>query len=167
MFIELFRFTLFEEFLIYSCTCINVGVGIGTGFLFLYLLGYKLHQCIKQKQERVRKKKLLRQNGGLLLQEKMSRYGNREKVELFRQRSWREQQITATIVGFLVRLGMAPFIKGCCQMVPSLRLRSREILCETRLRHSLTKWLFYPKLTTGTSLTPGVLPGDRVPIASV
>ncbi|KAK4254041.1 hypothetical protein QN277_009473 [Acacia crassicarpa] len=61
----------------------SIGVGTGAGFLCLFILGYKLHQFIKQKQEKIRKEKLFRQNGGLLLQEKMSNYGNRESTKLF------------------------------------------------------------------------------------
>ncbi|XP_054790568.1 LOW QUALITY PROTEIN: wall-associated receptor kinase-like 22 [Prosopis cineraria] len=61
----------------------SLGVGIGSSFLCLFLLGYKLHQYQKQKQERVRKEKLFKQNGGLLLQEKMSCNGNSEKAKLF------------------------------------------------------------------------------------
>ncbi|XP_054790862.1 wall-associated receptor kinase-like 22 [Prosopis cineraria] len=61
----------------------SVGLGAGAGFLTLFILGYKLHQWLKQKRERVRKEKLFRQNGGLLLQEKISSYGRREKEKHF------------------------------------------------------------------------------------
>ncbi|XP_058737422.1 wall-associated receptor kinase-like 2 [Vicia villosa] len=59
------------------------GIGIGTGFLCLFLLGYKLYQCIMKKRERIRKEKLFGQNGGYLLQEKLSSYGNGEMAKLF------------------------------------------------------------------------------------
>ncbi|XP_028794420.1 wall-associated receptor kinase-like 22 [Neltuma alba] len=61
----------------------SLGVGVGVGLLSLFLLGRKLYQCLKQKQERARKEKLFKQNGGLLLQEKMSCYENGDKARLF------------------------------------------------------------------------------------
>ncbi|WJX77208.1 hypothetical protein P8452_60536 [Trifolium repens] len=60
-----------------------LGVGIGAGFLILFLLGYKLYQYIKKRRARIRKEKLFRQNGGYLLQEKLSSYGNGEMAKLF------------------------------------------------------------------------------------
>ncbi|CAI8613221.1 unnamed protein product [Vicia faba] len=59
------------------------GIGIGTGFLCLFLLGYRLYQCITIKRERIRKERLFCQNGGYLLQEKLSSYGNGEMAKLF------------------------------------------------------------------------------------
>ncbi|CAL5192749.1 unnamed protein product [Lathyrus oleraceus] len=59
------------------------GIGIGTGFLCLFLLSYKLYQCIKKKRERIQKERLFRQNGGYLLQEKLSSHGNGEMAKLF------------------------------------------------------------------------------------
>ncbi|KAK4254042.1 hypothetical protein QN277_009474 [Acacia crassicarpa] len=61
----------------------SLGVGVGVGLLSLFLLGHKLYQYLRQKQERVRKEKLFKQNGGHLLQEKMSCYGNGDKARLF------------------------------------------------------------------------------------
>ncbi|XP_061360154.1 wall-associated receptor kinase-like 2 [Gastrolobium bilobum] len=61
----------------------SLGVGIGAGFLCLFLLGYRLYRCIQIKGQRIRKEKLFRKNGGYLLQEKFSSYGNGEKAKLF------------------------------------------------------------------------------------
>ena len=63
--------------------CVFAGVGIGVGFLCLFLLCYKLYQYIQKKRERIHKEKLFRQNGGHLLQEKISSYGNVQNVKLF------------------------------------------------------------------------------------
>ncbi|QHO08804.1 hypothetical protein HN51_067393 [Arachis hypogaea] len=49
-----------------------IGVSIGVGFLCFFLLGYKLYQYIQKKRERIHKEKLFKQNGGYLLQEKVS-----------------------------------------------------------------------------------------------
>ncbi|KAG4925643.1 hypothetical protein AAZX31_18G220200 [Glycine max] len=61
----------------------GLGVGIGAGFLCLFLLGYKSYQYIQKKRETILKEKLFRQNGGYLLQEKLSSYGNGEMAKLF------------------------------------------------------------------------------------
>ncbi|CAI8613222.1 unnamed protein product [Vicia faba] len=60
-----------------------LGVGIGAAFLILFLLGYKLYQYIQKRRVTIRKEKLFRQNGGYLLQEKLSSYGNGEMAKLF------------------------------------------------------------------------------------
>ncbi|CAK8542470.1 unnamed protein product [Lathyrus sativus] len=60
-----------------------LGVGIGALFLILFLLGYKLYQYIQKRRASIRKEKLFRQNGGYLLQEKLSSYGNGEMANLF------------------------------------------------------------------------------------
>lgn len=60
-----------------------LGVGIGAGFLVLFLLCYRLYQYIKKRGASIRKEKLFRQNGGYLLQEKLSSYGNGEMAKLF------------------------------------------------------------------------------------
>lgn len=59
------------------------GMGIGTVFLCLFLLSYKLYQHIKKRRASTHKEKLFRQNGGYLLQEKLSSYGNGEMAKLF------------------------------------------------------------------------------------
>ncbi|KAK7295155.1 hypothetical protein RJT34_18060 [Clitoria ternatea] len=61
----------------------GLGVGIGVAFLCLFLSGYKLYQCIQKRREGIHKEKLFRQNGGYLLQEKLSSYGNGEMARLF------------------------------------------------------------------------------------
>ena len=53
------------------------------GFLCLFLLGYKLYQFLKKRKYRIHKEKLFNQNGGLLLQEKLSSYGGIEKAKIF------------------------------------------------------------------------------------
>ncbi|KAK7394696.1 hypothetical protein VNO78_15231 [Psophocarpus tetragonolobus] len=62
----------------------GLGVGIGVGFLCLFLLGHKSYQHIRKKRTSIRKEKLFRQNGGYLLQEKLSLYGNGEMAKLFK-----------------------------------------------------------------------------------
>ncbi|KAB1206392.1 Wall-associated receptor kinase-like 2 [Morella rubra] len=62
---------------------VSAGVGIGMGFLFLVLSGYLLYQFQKKRRYRIRKKKLFKQNGGFLLQERFSSYGSSEKAKIF------------------------------------------------------------------------------------
>ncbi|KAM4082186.1 hypothetical protein ACJW30_11G151800 [Castanea mollissima] len=60
-----------------------LGIGIGMVFLCLFLLGYKLYQFLKKRKHRIHKEKLFKQNGGFLLQEKLSTYGSSEKAKIF------------------------------------------------------------------------------------
>ncbi|MED6158495.1 hypothetical protein PIB30_033314 [Stylosanthes scabra] len=65
---------------------LSIGVGIGVGFLCFFLLGYKLYQYIQKKRERIHKEKLFKQNGGHLLQEKVSSShgnGSQKIIKLF------------------------------------------------------------------------------------
>ncbi|KAK9292392.1 hypothetical protein L1049_020359 [Liquidambar formosana] len=55
-------------------------VGIGIGFLFLVFLAY---HYLKKRKYTIRKQKLFKQNGGLLLQERFSSYGRGEKAKIF------------------------------------------------------------------------------------
>ncbi|KAF3452424.1 hypothetical protein FNV43_RR02857 [Rhamnella rubrinervis] len=60
-----------------------LGVGIGIVFLCLFLLGYKLYKWLKKRRIRIRKEGFFKQNGGFLLQEKLSSIGNNERGKLF------------------------------------------------------------------------------------
>jgi serine/threonine protein kinase len=53
------------------------------GFLCLLLVGYKIYLLLKKRQYRIHKEKLFDQNGGFLLQEKLSSYGSTEKAKIF------------------------------------------------------------------------------------
>ncbi|POO03013.1 LysM receptor kinase [Trema orientale] len=60
-----------------------LGLGIGFALLCLFLSSYKLHQFLKRRRIRIRKERLFKQNGGLLLQEKLSFHGGSEKAKIF------------------------------------------------------------------------------------
>ncbi|KAJ9169281.1 hypothetical protein P3X46_017488 [Hevea brasiliensis] len=60
-----------------------LGVGIGVGLLCLFIFAYKLYQFLKKRRYRIRKARLFVQNGGLLLQQRLSSYGSSEKAKLF------------------------------------------------------------------------------------
>ncbi|EXC29894.1 Wall-associated receptor kinase-like 9 [Morus notabilis] len=60
-----------------------LGVGIGFGLLCMFLSSYKLHQWLKERRIRIRKEGFFKQNGGILLQEKLSSDGSSEKAKLF------------------------------------------------------------------------------------
>ncbi|KAF5740029.1 Protein kinase Peptidoglycan-binding LysM [Tripterygium wilfordii] len=60
-----------------------LGVGIGMGFLCLCLLGYYLYRVVKERRNRIRKEKLFKQNGGMLLQQKLASNGITEKGKIF------------------------------------------------------------------------------------
>ena len=62
---------------------ISTGVGIGFALLCLFLIGYKLYQWLNKRKIKIQKETFFKQNGGLLLQEKLSFYGSREKPKIF------------------------------------------------------------------------------------
>ncbi|XP_039156297.1 wall-associated receptor kinase-like 9 [Eucalyptus grandis] len=60
-----------------------IGTGIGMGVLSLSLLSYCLYRYLRKQRDRIVKEKLFKQNGGLLLQQKFSRYGRDGKAAIF------------------------------------------------------------------------------------
>ncbi|XP_062085228.1 protein LYK5-like [Humulus lupulus] len=57
-----------------------LGVGIGFALLCLSLTGYKVYQWFNKRRIKIRKGGFFKQNGGLLLQEKVTYSGSQEKV---------------------------------------------------------------------------------------
>ncbi|KAK2631100.1 hypothetical protein EUGRSUZ_L03402 [Eucalyptus grandis] len=60
-----------------------IGAGIGMGVLSLSLFSYCLYRYLRKQRDRIVKEKLFKQNGGLLLQQKFSRYGRDGKAAIF------------------------------------------------------------------------------------
>ncbi|WJX77459.1 hypothetical protein P8452_60767 [Trifolium repens] len=92
-----------------------LGVGIGAGFLILFLLGYKLYQYIKKMRADIRKENLFRQNGGYLLQEKLSSYGNGEMAKLFTAEEMQRSTDNYNQSRFLGQGGYGTVYKGMLQ----------------------------------------------------
>ncbi|GMN25956.1 hypothetical protein TIFTF001_001123 [Ficus carica] len=59
------------------------GGDVGFGLLCLFLASYKLHQVLKKRRVKKMKEAFFKQNGGPLLQEKLSSDGSSEKAKLF------------------------------------------------------------------------------------
>ncbi|WCJ28667.1 Wall-associated kinase family protein [Euphorbia peplus] len=60
-----------------------LGVGIGIGLLFIVLCTYKLYQFVKKRRNRIHKQRLFEQNGGFLLQQRLSSGGGGQKTRIF------------------------------------------------------------------------------------
>ncbi|CAJ1821752.1 unnamed protein product [Sphenostylis stenocarpa] len=105
-----------------------LGVGIGGGFLFLFLFGYKSYQYIQKNRESIRKENLFKQNGGYLLQEKLSSYGNGEMAKLFTAKELERATDNYNRSRFLGQGGYGTVYKG---MLPDGTIvavkRSKEI----------------------------------------
>ncbi|XP_047164470.1 wall-associated receptor kinase-like 2 [Vigna umbellata] len=105
-----------------------LGAGLGVGFLCLFLLGYKSYQYIQKKRENIRKENLFRQNGGYLLQEKLSSYGNGEMAKLFTAEELQRATDSYNRSRFLGQGGYGTVYKG---MLPDGTIvavkRSKEI----------------------------------------
>ncbi|CAN1287507.1 Wall-associated receptor kinase-like 2 [Linum perenne] len=60
------------------------GIGIGIGLLGSFLILYKLIQYLKRRKNQIHKQKMFKQNGGVLLQQKLTSYpGSHENAKLF------------------------------------------------------------------------------------
>ncbi|XP_031249810.1 wall-associated receptor kinase-like 1 isoform X2 [Pistacia vera] len=60
-----------------------LGVGIGLGFLCMFLLGYNLCKFLRERRTRLERYKFFKQNGGFLLQQRLSSYGRSEQAKIF------------------------------------------------------------------------------------
>ncbi|XP_065852977.1 wall-associated receptor kinase-like 22 [Euphorbia lathyris] len=60
-----------------------LGVGIGIGLLSIILCNYKLYHFVKERRNRIRKQRLFEQNGGFLLQQRLSSGGGGQKTRIF------------------------------------------------------------------------------------
>ncbi|CAN1287234.1 Wall-associated receptor kinase-like 2, partial [Linum perenne] len=60
------------------------GIGIGIGLLGSFLILYKLIQYLKRRKKQIHKQKMFKQNGGVLLQQKLTSYpGSHDNARLF------------------------------------------------------------------------------------
>lgn len=59
------------------------GVGVSFGCLCLFVVAFLLYRYVKKQRLRNRRKKLFEQNGGLLLQQKLSSSGSGNKARIF------------------------------------------------------------------------------------
>ncbi|XP_031258635.1 wall-associated receptor kinase-like 1 [Pistacia vera] len=60
-----------------------LGIGIGLGLLCMFLLGYNLYKFLKKRRNRLEREKLFKQNGGFLLQQRLSSSGSSENAKIF------------------------------------------------------------------------------------
>ncbi|XP_044475751.1 uncharacterized protein LOC123203463 [Mangifera indica] len=59
------------------------GIGVGLGLLCIFLCGYNLYKFLRKRKNKLQREKLFRQNGGFLLQQRLSYNGSTEKAKIF------------------------------------------------------------------------------------
>ncbi|KAL5538559.1 hypothetical protein UlMin_044991 [Ulmus minor] len=91
---------------------ITVCVGIGFALLFMFLSGHYLYRYVKRRRIRIRKEVFFRQNGGFLLQEKLSSLGINEKAKLFTAEELRRATDNYNHSRFLGKGGYGTVYKG-------------------------------------------------------
>ncbi|XVE79025.1 hypothetical protein DITRI_Ditri14bG0024700 [Diplodiscus trichospermus] len=62
---------------------IILGVGIGMGFPCSALIGYSMYLRLRKRKDRIRREKFFRQNGGLMLNQRLSSFDGGEKSKIF------------------------------------------------------------------------------------
>ncbi|XP_022752410.1 wall-associated receptor kinase-like 22 [Durio zibethinus] len=60
-----------------------LGVGIGLGFLCLTLFGYNMYLRLGKRKDKIRRENFFKQNGGLMLNQRLSTFGGGEKLKIF------------------------------------------------------------------------------------
>ncbi|XP_062084238.1 wall-associated receptor kinase-like 22 [Humulus lupulus] len=89
-----------------------LGVGIGFALLCLSLTGYKVYQYFNTRRIKIRKEGFFKQNGGLLLQEKVTYNGSHEKAKLFTEEELQRATDNYNQSRFLGQGGYGAVYKG-------------------------------------------------------
>ncbi|CAI0555198.1 unnamed protein product [Linum tenue] len=90
-----------------------LGIGIGIGLLATFLILYKLIQFLKKRRDRIQKQKLFKQNGGVLLQQKLNSYpGSHENSKLFTEEELKRATDNYNQSRFLGKGGFGTVYKG-------------------------------------------------------
>lgn len=96
--------------------------------LCLFLLGYKLYETIRKRQHQLRKEKHFKQNGGILLQQKLSSHGSSKQAKIFTAEELEKATDNFSESRFLGQGGYGTVYKG---MLPDGTIvaikRSKEI----------------------------------------
>ncbi|KAI3439374.1 uncharacterized protein J3R85_004789 [Psidium guajava] len=89
-----------------------IGAGIGIGLLCLSLFSYWLYRYLRERRDRIVKEKLFKQNGGLLLQQKLSPYGTDGRAAIFSEEDLRRATDNYCQSRFLGQGGFGTVYKG-------------------------------------------------------
>ncbi|CAN1827780.1 Wall-associated receptor kinase-like 2, partial [Linum perenne] len=89
------------------------GIGIGIGLLGSFLILYKLIQYLKRRKKQIHKQKMFKQNGGVLLQQKLTSYpGSHENARLFTEEELKRATDNYNQSRFLGQGGFGTVYKG-------------------------------------------------------
>ncbi|CAN1287503.1 Wall-associated receptor kinase-like 2 [Linum perenne] len=89
------------------------GIGIGIGLLGSFLILYKLIQYLKRRKNQIHKQKMFKQNGGVLLQQKLTSYpGSHENAKLFTEEELKRATDNYNQSRFLGQGGFGTVYKG-------------------------------------------------------
>ncbi|CAN1828078.1 Wall-associated receptor kinase-like 1 [Linum perenne] len=90
-----------------------LGIGIGIGLLGSFLILYKLIQYLKRRKNQIHKQKMFKQNGGVLLQQKLTSYpGSHENAKLFTEEELKRATDNYNQSRFLGQGGFGTVYKG-------------------------------------------------------
>ncbi|CAN1827777.1 Wall-associated receptor kinase-like 1 [Linum perenne] len=90
-----------------------LGIGIGIGLLGSFLILYKLIQYLKRRKKQIHKQKMFKQNGGVLLQQKLTSYpGSHENARLFTEEELKRATDNYNQSRFLGQGGFGTVYKG-------------------------------------------------------
>ncbi|CAL1379898.1 unnamed protein product [Linum trigynum] len=90
-----------------------LGIGIGIGLLATFLIVYNLIQYLKNKRNKIHKQNMFKQNGGVLLQQKLNSYpGSHESAKLFTEEELKRATDNYNDSRFLGQGGFGTVYKG-------------------------------------------------------
>ncbi|CAN1828081.1 Wall-associated receptor kinase-like 1 [Linum perenne] len=112
------------------------GIGIGIGLLGSFLILYKLIQYLKRRKNQIHKQKMFKQNGGVLLQQKLTSYpGSHENAKLFTEEELKRATDNYNQSRFLGQGGFGTVYKGMLPDKTQIQQFINEVVILSQINH--------------------------------
>ncbi|CAN0877678.1 Wall-associated receptor kinase-like 2 [Linum grandiflorum] len=113
-----------------------LGIGIGIGLLASVLILYKLIQYLKRRKKQIYKQKMFKQNGGVLLQQKLTSYpGSHENAKLFTEEELKRATDNYNRSRFLGQGGFGTVYKGMLPDGTIVAVKKSKTIDKTQIQH--------------------------------
>ncbi|CAN1287235.1 Wall-associated receptor kinase-like 2, partial [Linum perenne] len=112
------------------------GIGIGIGLLGSFLILYKLIQYLKRRKKQIHKQKMFKQNGGVLLQQKLTSYpGSHDNARLFTEEELKRATDNYNQSRFLGQGGFGTVYKGMLPDKTQIQQFINEVVILSQINH--------------------------------
>ncbi|CAN1287229.1 Wall-associated receptor kinase-like 2, partial [Linum perenne] len=116
------------------------GIGIGIGLLGSFLILYKLIQYLKRRKKQIHKQKMFKQNGGVLLQQKLTSYpGSHDNARLFTEEELKRATDNYNQSRFLGQGGFGTVYKGMLPDGTIVAVKKSKTIDKTQIQQFINE----------------------------